>query len=284
MTPKNVLVVWQKVVGVVAMLFFCAAILALVDALHGGFFGEQNAVTLIPGAEFAVSAPMPPDGKVLDDLLIDGQPADGGVRLIPREVFTGYWLGGAMWRGVIAADVDARPGAYEFDVRGRKVADKKDAGQRPYQLRFSVRLWADERERDANSPSYLTRLTGANPFVYAAFCAVGGLASGLFSFCLGGLWRARLARHRCGEIYRARAAANGFEVWCEIKGFHDCAEGVSALVCRASGETLGEARVLSCRKGEIFALMGESSGRPVRPGDVLCLSGASLREGERSLG
>ncbi len=260
------LISWQKGAGMVSMLFFFAALLALADALRGGFKGEQSAIELIPDSSFAISGPLPPAVEKIADFVIEGQPGDGAVRLVPQAIFSGYWLGGSMWRGRILTAPSAQVGEYTLRVRGQS-----DDKQNPV-LVFPVRIWADQAELNAHSPSRLIRLTGLNPFLIALALALCGFAAGCLNFYMGRLWQRHLALNRCGEIFRARPVEEGIEIRCEIQGIDIPPAGAPATVLRASGKVVCAARLLFSEKNEIVLLLedGEVSP-PVRPGDVVCL-------------
>jgi hypothetical protein len=112
-------VLWQRRAGILAMVLLVGALLALADALVGGLKGNQTAIELIPDSRFLISGPMPTKTEAIKDFIIDGQPADGSVRLVPDTIFTGYWFGGSMWRGAIVVDPFAREGSFVISVKDR---------------------------------------------------------------------------------------------------------------------------------------------------------------------
>jgi hypothetical protein len=255
-------VVWQKRTGMVAMVFLVAALLSLADALVGGLRGGHGPIELIPGARYLISGPLPPRTEAIKDFVIDGQSKDGSVRLVPEAIFSGYWFGGAMWRGAIVVDPHALEGSHVFRVK-----DPYGEKQNPA-LVFNVRIWPDQATLNAHSPSRLTRLTGQSPFVIAfalALCGVAGMAA---NFLCGRLWARHLQTHHCGEIYKLRQTERGTEVTCELR----CGRvipGMDGAVYRPSGELLSAARVGSCENGEVVLLI--SAPNSVRLGDVACV-------------
>lgn len=259
------LFVGQRGAGLVSMFLLFGAFVALADALVGGLKGEQGLIDLLPGDTFTVRAPMPLEAKTLADMVIDGQPADDSVRLEPQELFTGYWLGGNMWRGLVVIESFALPGKYLLWARGKNAPAGKKT---PILASFTVRVWANQADLTAHSPSWLTRFNGMNPFVVAAVFAVSGLAFGGCNIAFGQLWRRNLARCFCGEIYRLRKTEKGVEASCEIEG-EPPPVGATVAVRRVLGEKIAIGHVLSSENNEIVALLldGETMARL---GDVLC--------------
>lgn len=255
-------VLWQKRAGILAMLLLVGALLSMADALRGGFLGGGGLIELLPGSRYLISGPMPAKTTVIKDFIMEGQQPDGSVRLVPEAIYSGYWFGGAMWRGAIVIDPAAREGNYEL-----KVKDSFGEKQNPT-LVFKVKVWPDQATLNANSPSLLTRTTGRNPFFIALGLALGGLTAAGVNFILGRLWARHLAAHRCGEIYKLRHTERGTEVACELHCGATVHLGMLGTIYRPSGEFLCTARVSSCENEEIFLLVDTPQ---VRLGDVACL-------------
>ena len=257
-------ILWQRRAGLLAMVLLMAALLSLADALVGGLKGSKGLVELIPGDSFAISGPMPPRTEEIQNFVIDGVPADGSVRLIPKTIFSGFWFGGAMWRGVIEISPEAREGRHVLSITDR-FGEKQNSA-----LVFTVQVWPSIEARNANSPSLLTKTTGHSPFVFALLFTAGGLAAGGTNFLFGRLWARHLARQRCGEIFKLRQTDQGTEVTCELIPDGTIRPGMDCTIFRPTGEALCQARVSLLGDNEVVVL----AARPgiVRLGDVACLS------------
>lgn len=257
------LVLWQKRAGILAMVLLVGALLSLADALVGGLKGSQSAIELIPDSHFLISGPMPPRTETIKDFVIDGQPVDGSVRLVPEAIFSGYWFGGAMWRGAIVVGPEAREGDHILSVK-----DAYGEKQNPT-LVFKVRIWSDQAALNAHSPSRLTRMTGHSPYLFAVGLVLFGLVTGGANFLLGWLWSRHLAVHNCGEIYKLKRTEQGTEITCELRCGEAVRPGMEGSIYRPSGELLCSARVATCEKGEV--VMQVSKPELVRLGDVACI-------------
>lgn len=263
MTSGFGFVLWQKRTGVVAMIVLVAALLALGDALVGGLRGGHAPIELTPGARYLISGPLPPRTEAIKDLVIDGQPEDDSVRLIPETLFSGYWFGGSMWRGAVMVAPHAQEGNYVFRVK-----DPFGEKQNPA-LVFNIRIWPDQTTLNANSPSRLTRMTGYSPFVIASVLALMGLVTMAANFLCGRLWARHLHAHHCGEIYKLRQTQQGTEVTCDLHCDEMVQPGVAGTIYHPSGERLCMGRVASCDKGEVMLLVDQPN--TVRLGDVACV-------------
>lgn len=255
-------VLWQKRTGLVAMVLLAGALLALADALVGGLSGAQGEIELIPGSRYQISGPMPPRTEAIKDFVIDGQPADGSVRLLPEAVFSGYWFGGNMWRGVIEVADAARESTLVIAVKDR-FGEKQNPA-----LVFKVQIWPDQATHNAHSSSFLTRKTGYSPYLFAVGLALTGMIAAGCNFLLGRLWAQHLAAHDCGEIFKLRQTERGTEISCDLRCADLLQPGMQGAVYRPTGEYLGPATIALREPHGVLMLVGQPN--QVRLGDVAC--------------
>lgn len=255
----------QRLTGFLAMFFLLTAAFCLVDALLGGMKGRQSSIELIPDTFFQISGPMPPKTNSLRGFVIEGEPEDGSVRLLPEEVFSGYWLGGSMWRGRIVVEPHAQANTYIINVK-----DQFGEKQNPA-LVFSVRIWANQEELNAHSPSRLTRMSGLDPFVFVLGFVFCGLVTGTVNFLLGRAWQRHLAAHQCSEIHMLKRLEEGVEIKCDMRGLVPPVHpGDKATIYRPLGENVGTATVVSLEKSDIILMVDDPADK-VRLSDVVCL-------------
>lgn len=257
---------WQKRFGILSMFFLLGAMLSLVDALVGGLEGVHGNIELIPDSRYAISGPLPPKTDALKDFVIEGLPEDRSVSLVPEAIFSGYWFGGSMWRGVITVNSLARKGVYIISVK-----DRFGEKQNPT-LVFTVRIWANKADRDANSSSFLTRRTGLNPFIFVTGLTILGILTGGVSFIFGRLWSRQLAKFQCGEIYKVNRKEGLLKIACEFHGSMAVQVGMVCDIYNPFGEKLCTAKVTHCGKREVHLQAKETD--TVRHGDVVCLHAA----------
>lgn len=269
-TDSSRILSWQKRTGTLAAIFFFAALFSLADSLIGGISGNRGIIELLPGSSYAISGPMPPKTETLEEMLIEGAPADGSVRVVPRAIFTGFWLGGAMWRGSIEVADTAQEDKYVVKVR-----DHYGEKQNPA-LVYTIRIWPDQPTLNAHSSSFLTRQTGQSPFLFVILCTIGGIATGFATFLLGRRWNRLLAEHGCSEIYKLTRSESGTELTCDLPAAAQAVVGMECPVFRSTGEALAGATVVGIRKRDVILLIEKDN--EVRIGDVVCLKATVILE------
>ena len=259
---------WQQKAGFVAAICFFAALLSLADSLIGGISGNRGIIELLPGSSYAISGPMPPKTDSLAEMMIEGAPADGTVRLVPKALFSGFWLGGSMWRGAVEVSPNAQEAEYVVLVK-----DQYGEKQNPA-LVFTIRIWGSQAALNAQSSSFITRQTGLSPFVFVGIFALVGLLTGAANFLLGRRWARLLAEHACSEIYKLTRSEEGTELICDLPAGAAVVVGRQCPVFRASGEALQSATVVGLQKKDVVLLIEEDN--EVRIGDVVCLQAPAL--------
>ncbi|MDP2268461.1 MAG: hypothetical protein Q8K46_04755, partial [Deltaproteobacteria bacterium] len=235
----------QRASGAAAMILLALALMILFDGLRGGIFGGSGHVRLIPGEQYAISGPMPPKTDRIEDFVIEGAAADGSVRIVPEGVFTGYMFGGGMWRGHILVDSHPRPGEYVVKVR-----DKFGEKQNPA-LVFTLRVFADSRDRRAHSPSVVMRWSGIEPYLLAACFGLTGLFMAGINFLLGVKWHAMLADLECGEIFRLKKVNGYYEAGVDMRHCSPVVVGATYRFSHPRRGNIGQGLVVACDKGEI---------------------------------
>jgi hypothetical protein len=207
---------------------------------------------------------MPPRTEAIKDFVIDGQPADGSVRLVPEAVFSGYWFGGSMWRGAIV--VNLLPARANCHLRPGPFGEKQNPA-----LVFTIKVWPDQAARNANSSFLPDPHNRAEPLSFCRRPGLCGFAAGGLNFLLGRLWSRHLAAHNCGEIYKLRRTERGTEITCELPVRQHLQPGMEGAVYRPSGERLCSAPGSQLRPNN-DVLMVASGSEIVRLGDVRSVS------------
>lgn len=260
--------------GRVALLLLLVCALSLVDGLVGSMQQGFNRTDALPGGEYPVSGPLPPRTETIEDMVIEGGTDDRQVRLVPYEVYSGYWLGGKMWRGAIK--VGASPASGEYVIR---VHDKYGEKQNPT-LVFSVQVWPDEATRMANAPERLTRWLGIEPFALSVLVLPFAVLAGFCNFMLGRAWSRALLAERSAEIYKLLPAPDGGgkDVTFGLGVQHGVSPGMRCRIHRPDGTPVGEARVVECTARDCVARVPH--GLNVQPGDVVTLPDIALQAAE----
>lgn len=250
----------QKYSGFLAMIFFAATFFSLIDGMRTGFLGPGD-IRLVPGDQYAISGPMPPRTEHIQDFVISGLPVDGSIRLVPQEIFTGYWLGGGMWRGHFLVEA-AQPGDYTINVK-----DKFGERQNPA-LIFKITIFSDSADRQAHSPSRIYRWTGFRAYWFSAgFAAVGFVFSGL-TYLFGRKWSNILFQRGCGEVFRLKTVDGHFEVGIHMPAKSPIQVGNILRFAHPQRGEIGQGPIIACTGEEITVTVPKSI--PVRIGDIAC--------------
>lgn len=252
----------QRLSGRVAMILLGLALLSVFDGLRDGFLGSSGQIRLIPGEHYLLSGPLPPKTDRIGDFIIEGMSPDGSVRLVPEGIFTGFMFGGGMWRGHLDVDASARPGSYEIRVRDR-FGEKQNPA-----LVFRVRVFADDRERRAASPSFVVRKAGVDPRILGACLGVVGILMGCGNYLLGRKWHSMLVAQGCGEVFRFKVVDGRLEVTADMGEVRDIPSGETFRFSHPLRGDLGYGTVVSCSKGQVTLYVKDNA--EVRPGDIAC--------------
>ena len=229
--------------GGVCALLLGLALLCVLDGLQSLRRTERDLLELLPGGSAAVSGPAGLRNPRREDVIAAFDPDAPQLTFAFDRFFTGYLMGGGMWRGQVLAAGDALPGRYRLRVRFR------GAPARAAQT-FPVIVHADKAARDAASTSYLRRLCGQAPFPLAGTACALGLAAGLAVYAAGRRRQRVLASLGLGEVAAVfRDTAGAPHLRCLTLGCRPPAEGSVCPVLDAGGAFLGEAVAGNARGG-----------------------------------
>ncbi|GFK94088.1 hypothetical protein NNJEOMEG_01927 [Fundidesulfovibrio magnetotacticus] len=257
----------RRMAGWSASALLFAALAVLADGLVGGFKDGTRDFQSLPGASLDITAHMPPGAEAIADLRITGETP--GVRVVPKELFSGFWLGGAMWRGKIEVDSQAQPGERIFLVEGPPLAEKP---QRYVSVPFRVVVHADAPSLRAAAPALLTRLTGFEPYPASLTLFLLALPCGAAGYLLSRRIETGLAQLGKAVVYMIKSEPEGQRIAFSLGQGRGLAPGGSVLLEDAAGNTVGQALVLTATAEDATARV--VSGR-CTPGDLAVLHGSA---------
>lgn len=259
-----------------AMCMLLAA-LGIVDALSTLMQRDFNRFDLLPGEVEQVTGPMPPDTTEIEELRIyvksDAVKMKDDVKLVPEEIYKGFWFGGQMWKGRLEASPAAQPGEYRLAVINENedpalINDSQISSKTHPSLSYKLVIWANAIERQKASDSILIRYLDTGPFIFAAFFAFCGILIGVISWWWTEKTYRILASEGRSTIHMVRKMPEGGT---EIAFY---VERFSSNVCRpfenghhitildSNWKKKGEAKVTNCENKLVNAVLTASS-----PGD-----------------
>ena len=168
----------SRVWGKVSALFFFLAALAVVDSLQGHILSGKNSIRIVGGHTTQIAGMVPEGIEQVKDIRTTWV-GPHAVTFTPTERFSGFWMGGGMWRATLTAPVVNATATGTLVVQDvRPVPDGATGTDIPVQnpdLIFTVAIFPTAQAMQAAAPAWLERLTGTPAWqvaVMAAFLAV----------------------------------------------------------------------------------------------------------------
>lgn len=245
----------RRIAGLGTSLVLLAALLSLLDGLVGGLKGNVLTVETLPGQTSPVTGPLPQGASALEDVRILGE--DDGVHFVFEELFTGFWLGGNMWRGTVVVDRDAAAGERLLRLEAPPLVAKPQGA-----VTIKVVVYPDRKAMSQASPSYITRHFDLEPFwVCAAFFCLALSGAGA-SFLLAKRLEGVLAGEGKAVIYMIKQTEQGVMLAFSLGSRQGLAPDRRVRVLDRRGEPTGTAVVNACTAGDCTALLDEGSASP----------------------
>ncbi|MCU0587291.1 MAG: hypothetical protein MUF52_03960 [Syntrophobacteraceae bacterium] len=226
---------WRSTLGRAGALFCIVFLLSGLDGLVAQLRTPPYEYRALPGEALYVNGPCSPDIQSVSQLAYES--TTDGIRLQLEGLHSGFWLGGAMWRGQLLVDRGLPAGAYGLVVRsGISPAEK------PFSV-FVIEVYSDAAALRQASRSFLVRIFGVTPWI--VFFA-GLLLAALTFFLVYRVSQERdalLAGLGRAEIYRVAAGEGGREVAFGLGSIHGVGAGDLVTLLNQAGERIGKVKV-----------------------------------------
>jgi len=244
----------RRISGWLASALLFAALACLADGLAAGFKGEQRDLQGTPGMSLPVTSPLPAGAATLAEMAVQG--GDDLVTLTPESVFSGFWLGGVMWRGTVNIAVDAAPGTRVFTLVGAST-DPLAPAARP--LTISVTVHADEAAMQQASPSAVMRATGIHPFSVSVGLLLLAVPFGVAGYLASRAIERILAQNGQAVVYLAKPDPEGMVIAFSMGTRQGLNAGMRVPIFDARGVQAGEAVVGACEQDDCSARLVSGS-------------------------
>jgi len=188
----------RRLCGVFGCALLVLVLSSLVDGMITGGFKDPFRLDLLPGQSVKLSEPLPRGAERLED--IELRASNPGISARFEETFSGFWLGGTLWRGEARLAPDLPVGDYSVAVFYHN-----GTAPSPPQA-YSLRVHPDLRSIRMASGSFITRTLGLSPYIFAVYLLGLALVPMAASFVLSRKIAQALRGMRMAEIYRAMAA------------------------------------------------------------------------------
>ncbi len=224
----------------------CAAA-ALIDGFAASARTGPNTYAVLAGGTESLSGPLPPEASDASVMtVVADNPA---VSIDVTTQFSGFWLGGRMWRAQVRVAPEAPAGLATVTVRGRD--DKSPA---PAQT-FLLHLFPDRKSLQAASPSLIRRAAGLPPYGAAAGFFVLALAAGgsvyLVSRRLEAIWNSQGK----AVVYMTKKTPEGLVISFGLGADQGLTLGAPVTVQDDTGLTVALGTVVRCSKTDAAALV-----------------------------
>ena len=254
-----------RLIGYASACFCLLASLLVLDGLQALMREDFNHLDIIAGERVPVSGAMPLDARDHTQILwdIDGNP---GLRFMAEASFKGFWMGALMWRGELAADSAARPGAARLTIHdmvpAKSATNSTMMVQNPAQV-YSITVWPTEAAFQAARFSLVRRLTGFSAFVFAALSVIGGIACGAVHAVTFHKARQSLAAEGLFCIHAAQRNATGLRAVFSPEGREDDLHvGQAAALFDNKGNEAGQGVISECGPQKCSVLFPEGVRTP----------------------
>lgn len=227
---RQTLSAWRNLaawLGTICLFLFLAC---LIDGSQAGGRKDPNVSELLPGQSLKISGPMPKDAEKLEHLRIASSQPELGLKL--EETYSGFWLGGQLWRAEVSVPASLAPGDYPVSLSARNETSPK------FTQNFTMRVFPDERAMDAVSLSLVKRNTGASPFVLASFLLPLGIAFGVVSTLLSRRLAELLRTLGLGQVFRVQKTEEGLRVFYPLGSRDGLAVGDTVEFLAPKGESV----------------------------------------------
>ena len=240
----------SRLLGKVSSILFILAIFAVADAVQTMIRTPFNQVEISPGETARLTGPLPQgitDVSALQPVFLTGSPfsIDGylfsslekgngmpsgaaglaalpratGLSFAPSESFRGFWLGGSMWRAVVAGADSVQPGQYTLVIgetiplREKDITPQLEAlgiteRQNPG-LIFPVKVYASRAERQGESFSFVERISGWQAYGLAVLAVVCAILVGVVGFFAYRSGEKALVNDRVAVVYGVKKHKDG---------------------------------------------------------------------------
>lgn len=256
------LAAWRRFSGLLGGCIFCLVLASLVDGMISGGLKDPFLHDLLPGQSVKLSKPMPYGAERLEELELRASNPKISVRF--EELFTGFWMGGTLWRAEARLAQDMPVGEYSVAV-----FHQNGTAAAPPQA-FTLRVHPSAQAILNASGSLTTRFLGLAPYFLAICLLPLALLPMAASFLLSRKIALALNQARMAEVYRSMNSPEGQRIFFSPGQGHGLAPGSMVEVLDERGKAvLGMAEVHEILREDVQAIL--AGGLKLRPGALVRL-------------
>ncbi|MFZ5426058.1 MAG: hypothetical protein ACOZEN_03725 [Thermodesulfobacteriota bacterium] len=244
----------RNILGWITSLLLFAAIACLADALREGFMDGGSEYKAVPGETVSFTSPLPPGAGSLEEMKITGGDAD--VALKPEGLYTGFWLGGTMWKGSIAVTGGAASGERVFTLEGPPL---EHSGKGPAGIVIRVTVYKDALAKQKASASMITRVFGVRPYMVSLAALGLAIIPGVAGFAASRRVERLLTLDGKGVVYMMKRTGDDAVIGFSLGSRQGLAPGMTVPLFDRQGRGIGFARVTESLPSDATAVMVSGS-------------------------
>ncbi len=227
---RHTLAAWRNLAAWLGAASLFLMLACLMDGTQAGGRKDPSVSELLPGQSLKISGNMPPGAEKLEHLLLKSGAPELGLRL--EETYSGFWLGGQLWRAEVSAPATLAPGDYPVSLSARNETSPK------FTQHFTMRVFPDQRALDQASLSLSTRTLGVSPFALATALLPLGVAFGVASTLLSRRLAAALHAEGLGQVVRVQKTDDGLLASFTLGSRDGLAQGDAVEFLSQDGKTV----------------------------------------------
>lgn len=250
----------RKIAGLCGTLLILLMLAFTVDGMVAGGRKDPTLYDLVPGQSLNLTDPMPRGAEKLTDLSLRATSPNIELRFL--ETFSGFWLGGTLWRVEAVIPADAPEEEYSLVMHYQANGTETSPRQA-----YRFRIHKDARGVQAAALSLTERSLGLSPYFVAACLLPLALLPMFASIILSRKIASALRAEGMTEIFRAMASPEGQRIFFSQLSDTAPQENSEVQVLDEHAEKLlGRALVFATAKGDVEAIMQD--GVNIRPGTL----------------
>jgi hypothetical protein len=258
------LAAWRRLAGLLGGCIFFLVLASLVDGMISGGLKDPYRHDLLPGQSVKLSRPLPYGAERLEDLRL--RSSDPSISARFEELFSGFWMGGTLWRAEAQVAPDSPVGEYSVAV-----FHQNGTAAEPPQS-FSLHVHPSAQAILDASGSLVTRYLGLAPYFLAICLLPLALLPMAASFLLTRRIAQTLTEAHMAEVYRSMNSPEGQRIYfCPAQGQMPAPGALVDVLNEGASKVLCTAEVIEIEDKNAIARM--QSGVQVRPGALVRLPG-----------
>lgn len=145
--------------GRLGLLFIIIMAISFLDGCVNRLLHPMNLINILPGQSIPVNAPL--DEKINDVKDLSYTSTSDMIKLQFESIYSGFWIGGTEWRGILTVAHNIKPGEYKLTINIKENESKK-----PFV--FIVRVHENMISLKKSSMSLIKRTAGVSPWIVFA--------------------------------------------------------------------------------------------------------------------